>query len=105
MRADIVKILLATALVLAASAAFAQPPKLKPELAALGFLVGNWRSDDGKVDDVPGGRSQGGSAITVESDGAVLLRRDHTEVFDAHGKLVNAFHQTMLIYPEAGTLR
>ena len=95
---------LTAALVLALAApAAAQPAKLEPPLAAVGFLVGDWKSDDGKVADI-GGTSAGGSQITIESDGAALLRRDHTEVFDARGKPVNAFHQTMLIYPEGGAL-
>jgi len=95
---------LALAALVAASAAAQPAPALKPALAGLGFLAGDWKGRDGKVDDVPGGRSQGGSQITVESDGAALLRRDHTEVFDAHGKQINAFHQTMLIYPEGEAL-
>ena len=54
---------------------------LKPPLAPLGFLLGNWKSDDGKVADT-GGTSKGGSMMSVQSDGWALLRQDHTELFD-----------------------
>jgi hypothetical protein len=97
-------VILAVALTAAASAAVAQPSKLKPELAGIGFLVGDWTNGAGKVADT-GDTDRGGSKITVEADGAALLRSDHTETFDAHGKPTGAFHQIMLIYPEAGTLR
>jgi hypothetical protein len=97
-------LILALALAVAASSAAAQPAQLKPELAGIGFLVGDWTSGAGKVAGI-GGTSTGGSLITVEADGGALLRRDHTEVFDAHGKPAGAFHQVMLIYPEGGSLR
>jgi hypothetical protein len=96
-------VMLATALVLAASTALAQPAKLKPQLAGIGFLVGDWTSGAGKVAET-GDTDRGGSKITVEADGAALLRQDHTETFDAKGKPTGAFHQIMLIYPEGGTL-
>jgi hypothetical protein len=94
-------------LTLAIAAAIAAPalaqPKLKPQLAEIGFLVGDWTSGSGKVADT-GDTDRGGSKITVEADGAALLRQDHTETFDAKGKPTGAFHQVMLIYPEGGTL-
>jgi hypothetical protein len=96
-------LILALALAAAASATAAQPAKLKPALAGIGFLVGDWSSGVGKVADT-GDTDRGGSRITVEADGAALLRQDHTETFDAHGKPTGAFHQVMLIYPEGGTL-
>lgn len=77
---------------------------LKPPLAPLGFMVGNWKSDDGKVPET-GGTSKGGSVISVQSDGWALLRQDHTELFDKDGKPTGGFHQTMVIYPDNGTLR
>lgn len=77
---------------------------LKPALAPLGFLVGNWDSGEGKVADT-GGTSKGGSIFTVESDGAAILRRDHTELFDKAGKPAGGFHQTMLIYAEGEKLK
>jgi hypothetical protein len=43
--------------------------------------------------------------MTVESDGAVILRRDHTELFDKAGKPAGGFHQTMLIYSDGGALK
>ena len=43
--------------------------------------------------------------MTVESDGAAILRRDHTELFDKAGKAAGGFHQTMLIYPDGQTLK
>jgi hypothetical protein len=76
-------------------------PVLKPPLAPLGFLVGNWKSDDGKVAET-GGTSRGGSLVSVQSDGWALLRQDHTELFDKDGKPAGGFHQTMVIYSEAG---
>lgn len=89
-------------LLLLATPAFAQPT-LKPALAPLAFLVGNWDSGKGKVAET-GGTSKGGSAFTVESDGAAILRRDHTELFGKDGKPAGVFHQTMLIYPDGSGL-
>jgi len=86
-----------------AAPAMAQPA-LKPALQPLAFLVGNWDSGEGKVADT-GGTSKGGSVFTVESDGAAILRRDHTETFDKAGKPSGGFHQTMLIYADNGKLR
>lgn len=77
---------------------------LKPPLAGLGFLLGNWKSDDGKVADT-GGTSRGGSRISVQSDGWALLRQDHTELFDKSGKAAGGFHQTMVIYSDGGQVR
>jgi hypothetical protein len=85
-----------------ASSAFAQTT-LKPELAGLGFLVGQWKSNDGKVADT-GGTSSGTSAISIEADGAALLRRDRTETFDAKGKSTGGFGQIMTIYSENGAV-
>src|SRR5215469_13957646 len=77
---------------------------LKPPLQPIAFLVGDWDSGEGKVAET-GGTSKGGSMISVESDGAALLRRDHTELFDKAGKPAGGFHQTMLIYPDGNTLK
>jgi hypothetical protein len=77
---------------------------LDPSLAPVGFLLGHWTSGDGKVTDI-GGTSRGSSIITAEAGGAVLLRRDHTDVFDAGGKPTESFDQIMMIYPEGGSLR
>ena len=77
--------------------------ELKPPLAPLGFLVGNWKSDDGKVPET-GGTSKGGSLVSVQSDGWALLRQDHTELFDKDGKPAGGFHQTMVIYPDSGAI-
>lgn len=76
---------------------------LKQPLAPLGFLLGNWKSDDGKVPET-GGTSKGGSTISAQSDGWALLRQDHTELFDKNGKPAGGFHQTMVIYPDNGTV-
>jgi hypothetical protein len=94
---------LALAVSALASGALAQPAALKGPLAAVGFLVGDWKSGAGKVADT-GGTSVGSSQVTVEADGHMLLRRDRNQQFDAHGKPAGGFSQTMLIYPEAGTL-
>lgn len=76
---------------------------LKPPLQPLSFLLGEWRSDDGKVAET-GGTSKGGSRISAASDGWALLREDHTELFDKAGKQAGGFHQTMMIYPDQGGL-
>ena len=93
--------------VLAGMLCFALPAlaqsALKPPLASLGFLLGNWKSDDGKVPET-GGTSKGGSTVSMQSDGWALLRQDHTELFDKDGKPAGGFHQTMVIYPDAGTV-
>jgi hypothetical protein len=85
-----------------ASSATAQSA-LAPALSGISFLVGHWTSGEGKVADT-GGTSKGSSAITVEANGNALLRRDHTDLFDDHGKPTGGFDQIMLIYPEAGVL-
>jgi hypothetical protein len=94
------KLIAAATAILLASPAIAQPV-LKPALAPIGFLVGNWDSGAGKVADT-GGTSKGGSVFTMESDGTAILRRDHTELFDKAGKPAGGFHQTMLIYRDGG---
>jgi hypothetical protein len=74
-----------------------------PALAGAGFLVGDWTAGGGAVAET-GGRATGRSRVTLEAGGAVLLRRDHTDLFDAAGKPAGGFDQIMMIYPEAGTL-
>jgi hypothetical protein len=86
-----------------AVAAHAQGPALKPVLAGLSFLVGDWTSGKGKIADT-GGTSTGRSRFEPAAGGAVLLRRDHTNLFDASGAPAGGFDQIMMIYPEAGTL-
>jgi hypothetical protein len=90
------------AFLLIASPAFAATA-LKPALQPLSFLVGSWNNGEGKVADT-GGTSKGGSVMSVESDGAAILRRDHTETFDKAGKPAGSFHQTMMIYPDGGAI-
>lgn len=77
---------------------------LKPRLSDIGFLVGQWKSDDGKVSDAHE-TSKGVSAISIEADGNALLRVDRTRTFDASGKETSSFGQLMTIYLERGALR
>jgi hypothetical protein len=96
---------LAAAIVaLSAGAACAQGVALKPPLAGLSFLVGEWSSGKGVVADT-GGTSTGSSRFSSEAGGAVLLRRDHTDLFDAAGKPAGGLDQIMMIYAEGGALR
>jgi hypothetical protein len=88
---------------LVAMPASAQVPTLGPGLAPIGFLAGHWTGSDGVVADT-GGRARGQSTMTPEAGGAVLLRRDHTDLFDAAGKPTGGFDQIMMIYAEGGTL-
>jgi hypothetical protein len=87
-----------------ASIAAGQPAPLKPALAGLDFLIGRWTGVDGRVADT-GGTSKGSSVITAQAGGAVLLRQDHTDLFDAGGKPLGGFDQIMTVYVEAGSLR
>ena len=96
--------LIATVAILLLATPVSAQTALKPALAPIGFLVGTWDGGEGKVADT-GGTSKGGSVMTVESDGAAILRRDHTELFDKAGKPAGGFHQTMLIYPDGGGLK
>jgi len=93
---------IAMALGVAFSASAGTPP-LKADLAGIGFLVGRWESGSGRVAD-SGGTSRGSSVVTVEANGAALLRRDHTDLFDARAKPSGGFDQVMLIYAENGTI-
>ena len=92
----------ALAILITAPVASAEP-ELQPKLAEIGFLVGDWSNGQGRVSD-GGGAATGGSKVTVEAGGGVLLRRDHTSLFDRNGKPAGGFNQVMMIYPEAGTL-
>lgn len=73
-------------------------------LASLDFLVGTWQADEGQVMDT-GGTSKGVSAITAELGGTVLLRRDHTDLFDKAGAPSGGFDQLMTIYAESAGIR
>ena len=85
-----------------AATARAEAPALSPGLAGLAFLVGDWKGQ-GKVAE-SGGAAVGTSEIRAISGGLALLRRDHTDLFDAAGKPVGGFDQVMMIYPEAGAV-
>lgn len=84
-------------------AAVARGAPLAPPLSGLDFLLGAWTSGDGKVAET-GGTSKGASVITSEAGGAVLLRRDHTDLFDKSGKPAGSFDQIMTIYAERGSI-
>jgi hypothetical protein len=95
--------LLVAAIVLCfATPALAQPVPKGP-LADIGFLVGQWKSDNGKVADT-GETSKGQSTISVEANGNALLRVDRTQTFASNGKESGSFGQLMMIYSESGTL-
>jgi hypothetical protein len=79
------------------------PPPLAPALAPLGFMIGNWAGFDGTVAQT-GGTARGTSLVTPEAGGAVLLRRDHTELRDAYGVPVGGFDQIIIIYAAGETL-
>jgi hypothetical protein len=77
-------------------------PALSPQLAPIQFLVGDWigqGKSEGNSSD------KGTSSIHPVVGGGALLRRDHNDVRDSHGKLVESFDQLMTIYPEDGTLK
>jgi len=88
---------------LAPASANAQPLPLRGQLAGLAFLLGDWSNGRGVVAET-GGTSTGRSSFTAEVDGTVLLRRDHTDLFDKAGKAAGGFDQMMWIYAEGGTL-
>ena len=85
------------------AALHAQATRTGSTLAGLSFMLGDWQSGQGQVADT-GGTAKGQSAMTLEAGGNVLLRRDHTDLFDKLGKPTGSFEQVMMIYPEAGTL-
>lgn len=77
---------------------------LSGPLKDIDFLVGQWKSEDGRVADTDQ-RSRGSSIISVEADGNALLRRDQTQILDRRGRPTTTFRQLMVIYPEGATLR
>jgi hypothetical protein len=83
--------------------ASANATPLQAPLAGLQFLVGHWVNGAGHVADT-GGTSHGVSDISVRAGGGVLLRRDHTDLFDKLGKPSGGFDQLMVIYAEQGAL-
>jgi hypothetical protein len=88
-------VLAALALALLAQSTSAAP--LQPPLAGLSFLLGTWRSGTGQVADT-GGTARGASVMTSEANGAVLLRRDHTDLFDRAGKPHGGFDSLMIVH-------
>ena len=96
----LIKLAALIAVVLLATTAHAQP---KPALADLSFLIGKWSAGKGRVADT-GGTSTGTSTIAPAAGGAVLLRRDHTSLFDAAGHPAGGFDQLMTIYTEGDAI-
>lgn len=92
---------IAACLAMSASAGHAAP--LKPALSGLDFLLGNWASGTGQVAETGGG-SKGSSSITLEAGGAVILRRDHVDLFDKTGKPAGGFDILMTIYGAGGAI-
>jgi hypothetical protein len=82
----------------------AMASEVAPDLSGVAFLTGEWVAGKGVVADT-GGTSTGRSIMSAEAGGHVLLRRDHTDLFDPSGKPAGGFDQIMMIYPEGGTLR
>ncbi|MDR3506590.1 MAG: hypothetical protein P4L64_01705 [Caulobacteraceae bacterium] len=82
----------------------ARASDLKGPLEDVSFLAGEWNGARGQVFDT-GGTSTGRSSFTAEVGGMVLLRRDHTDLFDKVGKPQGGFDQMMWIYPEGNALR
>jgi hypothetical protein len=74
---------------------------LSAPLAGLSFLVGDWTGTGKSENDTT---DNGRSSVQPVVGGNALLRRDHTDVTDKTGKLIESFDQIMLIYPEGGTL-
>ncbi len=97
------KLVWAAATLLLPASLHAQAVRNGSPLAGLSFLVGDWQAGQGQVADT-GGTAKGRSAITLEAGGNVLLRRDHTDLFDKAGKATGSFEQVMMVYPEGGTL-
>jgi len=95
----IIPLILAIAMLVQSAAA----APLQPPLAGLTFLLGNWRSGTGQVADT-GGTARGVSAMTSEAGGAVLLRRDHTDLFDKAGKPQGGFDILMIVHAVPGGL-
>ena len=95
-------LLLAAALFTAPLSASAQA--LQPGLAGMEFLIGRWRSAAPGVVADTGGGATGASTFTAEAGGAVILRRDHTELRDAKGAASGGFDQIMMIWPEDGAV-
>ncbi len=91
------------ALAMSVTVGHAHAAPLSGDLAGLSFLLGTWSGGQGKVADT-GGTSAGSSVFSAHAGGAVLLRRDHTDLFDAGGKPAGGFDQIMMIYPEAGAI-
>ncbi|HEY1632025.1 MAG TPA: hypothetical protein VGF56_11975 [Rhizomicrobium sp.] len=84
------------------AACVAHADTLAPELAPVQFLIGDWTGQgksEGNTTD------RGRSSIKPIVGGHALLRRDHNDVSDAKGKLVESFDQVMTIYPEGGALK
>jgi hypothetical protein len=86
---------------LATPSARADPPALAPALLPLQFMLGDW-TGDGKTET---GTSRGTSSIHPVVGGGGILRRDHTDLFDAGGKPAGGFDQLMVIYGDQGRVR
>ena len=97
------RMLFLAGLLLAPFAVSASAASLQPPLAGLAFLLGSWSGESGNVAD-SGGTSRGTSQITAETNGAVLLRRDHVELVDKAAKPAGSFDILMTIYADKGAV-
>lgn len=81
----------------------ASAAELAGPLKPLAFLVGRWEGGGAVAD--TGAAAKGVSVISVEANGGVILRKDHTDLFDKAGKPSGGFDQIMMVYPDAQGVR